>query len=161
MFENSSSPTMLLDGNVLLMILLLTISYQKPMCPFGSYGASIPTQNALALLNYISSYQAISSHFPSLLTLSLQFTSNLSNSFPNVAITQKLDKYNSLLNTIVRNHGQLNPPSPHCWSMKNSALAHNFLFTSMIPNATLPYQKKFTNPIAPKFNQIIIFHHPQ
>jgi hypothetical protein len=25
--------------------------------------------------------------------------------------------------------------------MKSSALAHNFLFTSMIPNATLPYQK--------------------
>jgi hypothetical protein len=75
------------------------------MCPFGSYGASIPTQNALALLNYISSYSIISSHFPSLLTLSPQFTSNLSNSFPNDAIAQKLNKYNSFLNTIVRDHG--------------------------------------------------------
>jgi hypothetical protein len=75
------------------------------MCPFGSYGASIPTQNALALLNYISSYYLMSSHFPSLLTLYLQFTSNLSNSFANVPITQKLDKCNSLLNTIVCDHG--------------------------------------------------------
>jgi hypothetical protein len=75
------------------------------MCPFSSYGASIPTQNALALLNYISSYYIISSHFPSLLTLSFQFTSNLSNSFPNLAITKKLDICNSLLNTIVHDHG--------------------------------------------------------
>ncbi len=64
MFENSSSPTMLLDGNVLLMILLLTISLQKPICaPLVPMVLPFPTQNALALLNYISSYFVFSSHF--------------------------------------------------------------------------------------------------